>query len=59
MPHSKAISPTDFQELAKLLGVEHFNEKTEEPEPRWRRLEVLRELKELDQSIGSEWDYDS
>ena len=45
----------DYQKLAKLLGIEQEKLKQAGQEPKWRRVEVLRELRALDANAFDHW----
>ena len=47
-PQSESI---DYQALGKLLGINFNQLKTSEQQPKWRKLEVLNELKQLESHV--------
>ncbi|WMS87751.1 hypothetical protein [Pleionea litopenaei] len=48
---SNGLKSTHFKSLASLIGVEHFNSEEAKELPKWRRLEILKELQELEKNM--------
>lgn len=48
-PQSQSV---DYQALGKLLGINFNQLKTSEQQPKWRKLEVLNELKQLESHVA-------
>ena len=42
--------------LAELLGIKSLDTESFENEPRWRRLEILHELKSLKSELSEHWE---
>jgi len=45
----------DYQKLSKLLGIDYQQIKSSEAQPKWRKLEVLNELKALNRQMDNAW----
>ena len=54
-PVLKASVLKDAQDLARLLGIDSIDLSEVSMEPRWRRVEVLRELQTLESQIYEDW----
>ena len=46
----------DVLTLAELLGIKSLDTESFENEPRWRRLEILSELKNLKSELSEHWE---
>ncbi|WP_164503590.1 hypothetical protein [Pleionea sediminis] len=42
----------DYQALGKLLGINYDELKKSGEEPKWRKLEILNELKQLESQVN-------
>jgi hypothetical protein len=51
-PSQAQLQSIDYQTLGKLLGINFNQLKSSEQQPKWRKLEVLNELKQLESDVN-------